>query len=133
MPPVYVLASWTRPILPDAHSANQAFPSAPIAIPRGLLAGAKPVNSVMEPSGVMRPIRLPAVLPSVNQPLRSGAVATEVGWLNAVSPIADSAIAPSVVICSMALPDGSANQRVPAEARAMPYPPTPRRAPSNTR
>src|SRR5262249_6738916 len=83
----------------------------------GWLPGVMPAeNSVMTPSGVMRPIRL--VTPSVNQRLPSGPAVISSGSLAGERPWVNPVTWPSGVIRPMACI--SANQRLPSGPAVIP-------------
>src|SRR5262245_17636211 len=104
------------PLLPLESSVNQRFPSGPGAIPKGSTPLARIGISVIDPSGLTRPIWLPAS--SVNQ-TAAFAVTTAMGPAFGVG-IANSVIDRSGVIRPSLLAAFSTNQTLPSGPGAIP-------------
>ena len=106
-------------------SANQSFPSDPVAIPWTLPLGGASGNSVAIGKVLIRPILLPLL--AVYQRLPSGPEVIQRGLPSMLMPVPvdQSSIWPLGVIRPMRLPSYSANQRFPSGPEVIPTGPLP--------
>ena len=110
-----------RPILLPSYSVNHRAPSGPAAMPLGTHRAVGIGNSVKEPDGVTRPMRLAWTAISVNQRFPSGPVVISSGCDDKVGMV-NSVIKPSGVIRPIpGLPGRyTVNQTFPSGPAVMP-------------